>query len=66
MTKSELRKARKAAHAAGQSLNGELALDRSNGPVEYSSERLANGRINLRRAAALERNARRVYEDDRQ
>ena len=36
MTKSELRKARKAARAAGAPLNGELALDRGAGSVEFT------------------------------
>ena len=38
MTKGELRAARKAARAAGQSLSGELALpnDRGTQPVEYT------------------------------
>ena len=36
MTKGELRKARKAARAAGQPLSGELALDRGTEPVEFT------------------------------
>lgn len=36
MTKSELRKARRAARAAGQPLVGELALDRGNGTHEWT------------------------------
>lgn len=36
MTKSELRKARKAAAASGQPMTGELALDRGQGPMEFS------------------------------
>ena len=36
MTKSELRKARKAARKAGKPLAGELALDRGRQPLEFS------------------------------
>jgi hypothetical protein len=36
MTKGELRKSRKQAKADGKPLTGELALDRGNGPVEFS------------------------------
>lgn len=65
MTKSELRKARKNARANGEKLTGELALDRGDGPMEFGPERLANGRCNVKRARALERHARFVYEYDR-
>lgn len=36
MTKAELRKARKALRTAGRQLTGELALDRDQGPVEWT------------------------------
>ncbi len=39
MTKSELRKARKAARAEGRPLTGELALDKSAGAVEFTESR---------------------------
>ncbi len=35
MTKSEIRKARRAARATGEPLTGELALDRGPEPVEF-------------------------------
>lgn len=72
MTKSELRKARKTARAAGQTLVGNLSVlncspssDRDSGPVEFSPERHPNGRYNMRRARALDRVARLVYDFDR-
>jgi hypothetical protein len=39
MTKGELRKARKAAHAKGRPLEGALALDRGSEPAEFSESR---------------------------
>lgn len=39
MTKSELRKARKAAAAAGRPSTGKLALDHGPSPVEFSETR---------------------------
>ena len=36
MTKGELRKARKLAVAQGRPLTGDLALDRGQGPMEFS------------------------------
>lgn len=54
VTKAEVRKARRAAHAAGSALVGELALDRDTGREEYTET--ARGR------RALDRWARR-YDD---
>lgn len=65
MTKSELRKARKQARANGERLTGELSLDRGNGSVEFGPERLSNGKCNVKRARALERHAKFVYDYDR-
>ena len=65
MTKSELRKARKAAVAAGLPLTGELALDRGDTNVEFGPEHLRSGRVNVRRANALYRHAKFVYDYDR-
>ena len=65
MRKSERRKARKAAQANGLPLTGELSLDRDNGPCEFSPERYRNGKINHKRAKALERYAKFVYDYDR-
>lgn len=53
MTKGELRKARKAARAAGRKLNGELALP--NQPVQEFTETVRGYR-------ARERWARRYYD----
>jgi hypothetical protein len=39
--------------------------ERNGEPFEFSAERHANGRFNRRRARALERHARYVYEHDR-
>jgi hypothetical protein len=66
MTKGELRRARQEAKAAGRPLTGELALtpDQSHG-VDIGPERLSNGRHNVKRARALERYARFVYDHDR-
>ena len=36
MTKSEIRKARKAARAEGRTLHGDLALDRGAAPAEFT------------------------------
>ena len=68
MTKSERRKARKAAAAAGQPLTGDLALpdDRNQSdPSEVGPEYLSNGRRNHRRDRYLEKTARLAYEHDR-
>jgi len=65
MTKSEIRKARKLAHSKGLPLVGELSLDRGNEPITFSPEKHRNGKPNLRRAKALERYARFVYDNDR-
>jgi len=54
MTKGEIRKARKAARAAGKPLDGELALDRDQGAQEFSED--------ARSYAARERWAR-TYDD---
>jgi hypothetical protein len=74
MTKGERRKARKAARAAGMPLTGELAMwiqqdfDRGDEdqtiPETYGPERLANGKPNIRRAKALDRWARMVYNEE--
>ena len=39
--------------------------DRDDGPFELSPERLPDGRVNQRRADALDKHARFVYEYDR-
>ena len=65
MTKGELRKARKLARANNEPLSGALALDKDSGSVEFSAERNRDGSYNHRRADALDRYARFVYEYDR-
>jgi len=60
MTKGELRKLRKQGN-----LRDFDSSDRGNEPMEFSPEHLPNGRPNLKRARALERYARFVYDYDR-
>jgi len=65
MTKGELRNARKQARIEGRSLTGELSLDRGDETMEFSAERSHDGSYNYKRAKALDRYARFVYEYDR-
>ena len=62
MTKGEIRKARQAARAAGQQLTGELALDKDQGPVEFTETR--RGRTALHRWARAYDNLNGAPEND--
>lgn len=64
MIKGERRKARKMARLVGQPLTADLALDRGDDPCDFGPERNPDGTYNLKRARALERYARMVYDRD--
>jgi len=63
MTKSEIRKARKASNFSGECALDKL--DKDNESIEFSPERNRNRKPNLKRARALQNYARFVYEHDR-